>query len=159
MLYVLNVVDVARHKVAGEVMRSKSSQAIVEALKAIWGRLGVPVRAQFDNQQALAGSGRHLGQVVRFCLMQGVIPVFVPYSEPWRQGVVEHYNDTFDKRFFRTERFADVPILAARMADFAKCSTTRSTATRPSRVPLPTRPRLAPVSSLAPSRELGRSGR
>ena len=118
MLYVLNTVDLARHKVAREEMGAKSSSAIVEALTSIWGRLGVPVRAQFDNQQALAGSGLHLGQVVRFCLVQGVIPVFVPFSEPWRQGVVEHYNDTFDKRFFRTERFPDVSTLAARMADF-----------------------------------------
>jgi hypothetical protein len=33
----------------------------------------------------------------------------IPFAEPWRNGVVEHFNDVFDKRFFRTEPFPRVP--------------------------------------------------
>ncbi|MQB01902.1 MAG: transposase [Actinobacteria bacterium] len=75
-------------------------------------------RLQLDNQQGLAGSGRRPGAVVRLCLAHGVTPVFIPFAEPWRNGIVEHYNDTFDKSFFRTERFTDPDRLAARYAEF-----------------------------------------
>lgn len=55
---------------------------------------------------------------MRLCLALGVIPVFVPFREPWRQGVIEHFNDTFDKRFFRSERFSSLTHLARRMRGF-----------------------------------------
>jgi len=55
---------------------------------------------------------------VRLCLALGVIPVFVPFREPWRQGIVEHFNDTFDKRFFRAERFRDLGHLVRRLRHF-----------------------------------------
>lgn len=113
-----NVVDVGRRKVAGEICASKSAAATCQALTAIWERLGVPERLQLDNQQALAGTGRRPGRLVRLCLAQGVIPTFIRFAEPWRNGVVEHYNDTFDKKFFRTEHFAGIDQLSARYAEF-----------------------------------------
>jgi len=61
---------------------------------------------------------RGLGLVARLCLHQGVIPHFVPPREPWRNGTVEHFNDTFDKRFFRQERFATLTHLAERALAF-----------------------------------------
>ncbi|MGH2962805.1 MAG: hypothetical protein ACRDL3_11540, partial [Solirubrobacterales bacterium] len=39
---------------------------------------------------------------------------------PWRNGVVEHFNDTFDQRFFRSERFIDRTQLAERAAVFER---------------------------------------
>ena len=33
---------------------------------------------------------------------------FIPVREPWRNGVVEHFNDVFDKSFFRTEVFTGI---------------------------------------------------
>ena len=45
-------------------------------------------------------------------------PVFIPFGEPWRNGVVEHFNDTFNRQFFRAERFADREHLAARTRQF-----------------------------------------
>lgn len=32
----------------------------------------------------------------------------MPFQEPWRQGVVEKFNDLFDKSFFRAHRFQDL---------------------------------------------------
>ena len=61
-----------------------------------------------------------LPRVAWLCLDLGVIPVFVPVREPWRQGVIEHFNDTFDKRFFRTERFRDVRHLAKQLRHFER---------------------------------------
>jgi putative transposase len=106
LFYVFNVVDVGRRKAAGQICASKSAESTCTALMAIWDRLGLPQRLQLDNQQALAGAGRRPGLVARACLANGVTPTYIPFAEPWRNGVVEHFNDTFDKKFFRTERFA-----------------------------------------------------
>lgn len=54
------------------------------------------------------------------CLALGVTAVFVPFAEPRRQGTVEHRNDTFDKCFFRTERFSGLRHLRNRLARFER---------------------------------------
>jgi hypothetical protein len=51
---------------------------------------------------------------------QGITPVFVPPREPWRNGTIERFNDTFDKRFFRQERFSGREQLAQRAAAFER---------------------------------------
>ena len=61
-----------------------------------------------------------LGEVVRVCLHQGATPVFIPPREPWRNGTIEHFNDTFDKRFFRTERFTGIDHLTERAGAFER---------------------------------------
>ncbi len=33
---------------------------------------------------------------------------FIPVREPWRNGVIEHFNDVWDKAFFRTETFTSI---------------------------------------------------
>jgi hypothetical protein len=47
-----------------------------------------------------------------------VTPRFVPVREPWRNGTIEHFNDTFDKRFFRQERFSSLAHLKQRALAF-----------------------------------------
>ncbi len=90
---------------------------MAQALLALWERLGLPLRLQLDNGGPfVAPTG--LGLIIRLCLHQGVIPRFVPPREPWRQGAVEHFNDTFDKRFFRQERFDSLAHLRQRALDF-----------------------------------------
>jgi len=116
--YAVNAVDLGRRKAAGAITTSKSAAATGDALATIWGRLGVPERLQMDNQQGLAGAGRSPGALVRLCLAHGVTPTFIPYSEPWRNGVVEHFNDTFDKRFFRTETYTGIGHLRDRYDQF-----------------------------------------
>jgi hypothetical protein len=55
---------------------------------------------------------------VRVSLRQGATPVFIPQGEPWRNGTCEQFNDTFDKRFSRTERFEDRDRLSSRALEF-----------------------------------------
>ena len=31
--------------------------------------------------------------------------MFIPIREPWRNGVIEHFNDTYSKKFFRRQWF------------------------------------------------------
>jgi putative transposase len=90
---------------------------VAEAFVSLWGRLGVPERLQLDNGGPFVAP-KGLGLVVRLCLHQGVTPHFIPAREPWRNGTVEHFNDTFDKRFFRQEHFSSRAHLTERARDF-----------------------------------------
>lgn len=51
--------------------------------------------------------------------------MFIPPREPWRNGTIEHFNDTFDKRFFRQERFAGRAHLAERADAFERFHNTQ----------------------------------
>ncbi len=53
----------------------------------------VPARGPFMSPTGI-------GEVVRVCLRQGAGPVFIPARESRRNGTIEHFNDTFDGRFF-----------------------------------------------------------
>jgi len=117
--HALNQIDVASHHAGIEIVQDRSDRTVLVALHALWCRHGVPGRIQFDNGGPFV-SPTGLGEVVRVCLRQGSTPVFVPPREPWRNGTIEHFNDTFDKRFFRQERFADVEQLTVRAGAFER---------------------------------------
>lgn len=117
--YVLTVMDLGRHTAALELQQSKGDLETARSLPHVWGRLGIPERLKLDNW-FIHRVRRSLPAVVRVCLVLGVVPVFVPLAEPWRQGTLEHFNDTFDKRFFRTERFSGLRHLRNRMARFER---------------------------------------
>jgi putative transposase len=56
--------------------------------------------------------------VAATCWDLDVVPRFIPLREPWRNGVVEHFNDVWDKSFFRTERFRSLDHLRKENAAF-----------------------------------------
>ena len=88
-------------------------QATVDALWATWHRLGLPGHVQVDNEMVCSGSPAHprgLGLLIRLCLGQGIEPWFIPLREPWRNGVVEKFNDHYGSRFLAR---TDVPEAAA----------------------------------------------
>jgi len=117
--HALNQIDVASHQAGIEIVEDRADERVIDALQALWGRFGVPRRAQFDNGGPfVAPTG--VGEVVRVLVHQGVTPVFVPPREPWRNGTIEHFNDTFDKRFFRQERFSGRAQLADRAGAFER---------------------------------------
>lgn len=116
--YALNAVDVGRRRCGIEILPNKEEREVARGLVGLWSRMGVPKVAQFDNGQTIAGRGRHLALPVRSCLHLGVRVRLIPFEEPWRNGVVEHFNDVFDKRFFRAERFRDLAHLTERAAAF-----------------------------------------
>jgi putative transposase len=117
-------IDVASHHAGIEIVNDRADERVIAALGRLWGRFGVPRRIQFDNGGPFtAPTG--LGEVVRVCLHQHATPVFVPPREPWRNGAIEHFNDTFDKRFFRQERFTGVSQLAERADAFERFHNSR----------------------------------
>jgi putative transposase len=115
--HALNQIDIASHHAGIEIVCDRADERVVCGLHALWRRHGVPGRVQFDNGGPFT-SPTGVGEVVRFCVHQGTTPVFIPPREPWRNGTIERFNDTFDKRFFRQERFADRAQLAARAGAF-----------------------------------------
>lgn len=108
--YSLNVIDVCGHRIKLNPVRSKRDEEVANGLISTWKTLGIPEYIQFDNELSFHGSHKHphsLGLVLRLCLSLGIQPIFIPQGEPWRNGVIESFNDTFDKKFFRTQVFRD----------------------------------------------------
>lgn len=108
--YSLNVMDIGRHKVKINAIKSKNADWVIESLLQSWQKLGLPCFVQFDNQQVFFGCDRHprwFSRVIKLRLSLGIEPVFIPLREPWRNGEIERFNDTWDKKFFRTQHFED----------------------------------------------------
>jgi hypothetical protein len=85
--------------------------------------LGLPDFIQFDNELSFRGSNRHPrspGLVIRLCLHFGVQPVFIPIGEPWRNGAIEKFNDTYNKKFFRRQYFASYSMLKRQSKNFQR---------------------------------------
>lgn len=118
--YALNAVDLGRRRAAIEILDSKEEWQVAEGLVTLWGRLGVPSRVKFDNGQTIQGRGRQLAVPVWASLVLGAKVRFIPFAEPWRNPVVEHFNDTFDKQFFRAERFSSRTHLKRRARAFER---------------------------------------
>jgi putative transposase len=87
---------------------------------AVFERLGVPRRLQLDNGTPFLLGSAAFGEVVRVVLHQGATPVFIPQREPWRNGVIERFNDSLKQRFFRSERFATRDDVSARAREFER---------------------------------------
>lgn len=108
--YFCNLIDTNTHCVHINPIINKSAEAITRAVIRFWQQFGIPDFLQMDNELSFRGSNRYphsFGTLIRFALSQSVIPIFIPQAEPWRNGIIEKFNDTFDKKFFRTQTFKD----------------------------------------------------
>lgn len=110
--HALNLVDVGSHLAGNDIITELRPPLLAQSLAGIWGRVGVPSVAQFDNHANFRGgiqpAWQYFSPIVATCLDLGVTPRFIPLREPWRNGVVEHFNDVWDKSFFRTEVFNSI---------------------------------------------------
>ena len=120
--YSVNVIDCYSRSCLAVPVRTKESANIVQVLAGFWTSHGIPAALQLDNELAFRGSNRYprsFGSVVRFALSLGVAPVFIPVGEPWRNGIIEKFNHTYDKRFFRSQTFADFNHLQQSSSEFS----------------------------------------
>ena len=115
----LNQIDVASHQAGIEIVEHTDDRRVLAALERLRLRFGVPARLQFDNGGPFIAP-RGPGEVVRVRLHQGTTPVFIPAGEPWRNGTIEHFNDTFDKRFLRRESIGGLGQLGERAGAFER---------------------------------------
>jgi putative transposase len=101
--YSLNVIDTATVRCGVYPTCTKSSQSLIDGFWAIWRRMGMPKNNQVDNM-SFFGSPTHprgMGPLIRLCLHQGIEPWFIPMSEPWRNGMVENFNDRYQQMFLQ----------------------------------------------------------
>jgi len=102
--YSLNSVDLATGRCAISPVLSKAGQHTVDAIWSSWCRLGIPLNVQVDNELVFYGSRQYprgRGILIRLCLLNDVQPWFIPMAEPWRNGVIEKFNDHFQTGFLR----------------------------------------------------------
>lgn len=100
--YGLNVVDTATARCGLHSSPTKAGQDILDGFWAIWRRLGIPDYVQVDNAMSFFGSLAHprgMGPLIRLCLNNAVEPWFIPMAEPWRNGIVEQFNDLYQQKF------------------------------------------------------------
>jgi hypothetical protein len=124
----LNTVDVATARCATEPVPSRAGQATVDALWATWQRLGLPAHVQADNDMVFYGSPTHprgMGLLIRLCLAQGIEPWFIPLAEPWRNGVVEHFNAHYRSKLLARVDIPDTPGLGPAHRTFEQLHNSR----------------------------------
>lgn len=100
--YTLNVVDAAINRCGIEPLSSRAAQSVLDAVHALWLRMGIPENLQVDNELAFYGSPTHprgMGPLIRLCLHYGVKLWFIPLRQPWWNGVVEKFNDHYQQKF------------------------------------------------------------
>ena len=100
--YSLNVIDTATVRCGLHPSLRKSGQAILDGFWAIWKRMGIPDHIQVDNAMSFFGSPTHprgMGPLIRLCLHNNVEPWFIPMAEPWRNGMIESFNERYQQMF------------------------------------------------------------
>ncbi len=100
--YSLNMIDTATLRCGVHPALTKSGQMVIDGFWGAWKRLGIPERIQVDNAMSFFGSPTHprgMGPLIRLCLHNGVEPWFIPMAEPWRNGMIEKFNDRYQKMF------------------------------------------------------------
>jgi hypothetical protein len=115
--------DLFSHRIYIESQRTKEDKQVAASLMRAWKNLGLPDFLQLDNALNFHGSNKYprsFGIVIKTCLYFGVQPVFIPISEPWRNGVIEHFNDTYNKKFFRRQWFNSYAHLKRQSKNFQR---------------------------------------
>ena len=108
--YAFNIIDCLSNYYCTDVYPGKNDDYVIDFIIGAWSVMGIPLYLQVDNELSFKGSNRHprtFGKLIKLCLYFGVEIVFVPESEPWRQGVIESFNNVYDKVFFRKQTFKD----------------------------------------------------
>jgi hypothetical protein len=115
--------DLFSHQVFIESQRTKDDRQVASSLMRCWKTVGMPDFLQLDNELCFRGSNRYprsFGLVIRLCLFYGITPVFVPIGEPWRNGVIESFNDTYNEKFFRRQWFPSYAALKRQSKNFQR---------------------------------------
>lgn len=102
--YSLTSVDVATGRCGIQPVLRRGGQHTIDAVWQTWLRLGMPRHHQVDNEAVFYGSPTHprgMGSLIRLCLHHDIDVWFIPPGEPWRNGVVEKFNDHWETKFLR----------------------------------------------------------
>jgi transposase len=102
---------------------NQTSDSVCKSLLRFWKIAGIPDFLQMDNYLSFWGSlnkPNALGKVIRLSLTHGVTPVFIPLKEPWRNGIIEHFNQTMQCAILNSATYTtteEVLVAANRFCD------------------------------------------
>ena len=119
--YLYNIVDIETHYAAVYPIPDKSAKSIVPCLLDYWSQYQVPDYLQMDNELSFRGSNKHprgLGLLLRVVLSNKVSPIFIPPAEPWRNGVIENFNNSVEKRFLSKIVFSSFEEISVKAKEF-----------------------------------------
>lgn len=119
--YCVNIIDAYDRRGSINPRRRQKKTDVASALIRSWQTIGLPTYVQMDNTLSTQGSHLHphsFGLVIRLCLLLSIQPIFIPIREPWRNGIVERFNQDFDKIFFRTQFFRNFAHLCQQAINF-----------------------------------------
>lgn len=125
--YLIVVRDVFGKKVALRVLKEKEMERIIDFLVETWQEIGLPQSLHMDNGLEFRGSNaypRSLSRLVRVCLDVKVQPVFIPTSEPWRNGVIENLNGLIQRLFLKAKTFKNEKQLGKQAQKLETCINT-----------------------------------
>ena len=120
--YFYNIIDTENHYAGVYPIADKTAESIAPCILDFWGNYQLPDFLQMDNELSFRGSNRHpkgLGLVMRIAFHCGVIPVFIPVAEPWRNGIIEKFNNNVQKYFYNTQVFKSLEELQSRAKEFS----------------------------------------
>jgi len=120
--YLFNLIDIETHFAMVWPVLGKSADHLIQGIITFWQNFGFPDCLQMDNELAFRGSNRYpraLGIILRFILSQGVIPLFIPPAEPWRNGIIEKFNDISQSKFITSQLFDNFEQLKGEAVNFS----------------------------------------
>lgn len=98
--YLLTIISNDSRHAGVYPIQSKSAVDITRSVTSFWKAFSIPDFLQLDNELSFKGSNRHpraLGLLMRTALQLNVIPRFIPVGEPWRNGVIERFNQKVER--------------------------------------------------------------
>lgn len=120
--YLYNIIDIDNHFAGVYPIPDKSAESIVTCLIDFWSTYQMPDFLQMDNELSFRGSNRHprgLGLLMRLALSNGVTPLFIPQGEPWRNGIVEKFNDNAQEHFLDKQTFTTLDEMKTKAKEFS----------------------------------------
>lgn len=119
--YSANIIDAYDRRCCINPVRRQTKSDILASLIRCFLVLGIPKYLQMDNKLPMRGSNRYphsFGLIICLCLYLGIQPIFIPIGEPWRNGIIERFQDVFDKMFFRSQYFMNFSHLVSQARGF-----------------------------------------
>lgn len=120
--YFFNIIDTENHYAGVYPIKNKLAKSAAASVIDFWRNYQMPDFLQMDNELSFRGSNRHprsLGLLMRVALSNSVTPVFIPPAEPWRNGVIEKFNDNVIRYFYNTRKFKSFEDVKERAVDFS----------------------------------------
>ena len=118
--FLLNIISNDTRHAGVYPILSKSGEDITRSVTSFWKSYTIPDFLQMDNELSFKGSNRHprgLGLLLRTALSMDVTPRFIPVGEPWRNGVIERFNQKVEKTLLSQEH-KDFDDLLVHSAEF-----------------------------------------